>query len=279
MRCALLRLLALPVVLAAAAPSAFAQLEPAPSSPAYVRAGDTLATIAERYNLTIVELLTLNPGFGYGQLVEGTPIKLARSPVAPLLPERPDPARLSGSPQPPRRFDQSLDELVRQGVISPSDRALVRSSGDPAPLDVGAFEQACRGGALSPRECNSGIGLRWGRYSSSPPAPATKPLSSREQALLDQIRSAPVSSWRRYGQCQYDWGGWKLHGNGVRTTAADCGGTALRWVIAVSCPRLMVATRSRDGKWNQWEPPAGPDSKFRQGEDEMVAALCANISN
>ena len=278
MRCALLRLLALPVALAAAAPSAFAQLESATSSPAFVRAGDSLAKIALRYDLSITELLQLNPSFGYGPLVEGTPIKLARSPVAPLLPERPDPARLSGSPLPPRRFDQSLDELVRQGVISPSDRALMRSSGDPAPLDGEALRRACSAGSLSDRECNSRLGLRQESYPSLQPAPASKPRSAREQALLDQIRSAPTGGWRRYGKCSYEWNAWKMVGNGTRTTAADCGGTANRWIVGVNCERLTVNTYRSDTGWQGWEAPAEPES-YRGGEDEMVAALCANISD
>jgi len=42
-----------------------------------------------------------------------------------------------------------------------------------------------------------------------------------------------------------------------------------------------VATQSRvrgqPREWSEWEPPSGPESKFRKGEDEMVAALCANV--
>lgn len=107
----------------------------------------------------------------------------------------------------------------------------------------------------------------------------TKPLSPREAAFLEKIRSkSNLPTWRRYGQCRYDWSGWKLHPNGTRTTAAHCGGTLMRWIIAVSCDRLLVAIRSRDGEWNEWEQPSGPESKFRKGEDEMVAALCANVT-
>jgi hypothetical protein len=110
----------------------------------------------------------------------------------------------------------------------------------------------------------------------------TKPLSLREAGLLKKIRSKSNSpAWRRYGQCEYDWSGWKLHPNGTRTTAADCGGTAMRWIIPVSCNRLLVATQSRvrgqPREWSAWEPPSGPENKFRKGEDEMVAALCANV--
>jgi hypothetical protein len=89
-------------------------------------------------------------------------------PSAVPVPLRPDPARLKGAATVPKRFDQSLDELVRQGVVTPGERSLVRGGGAGlAPLDAGAFQQACRGGALSTRECRSGIALRWGRRSTS----------------------------------------------------------------------------------------------------------------
>lgn len=81
---------------------------------------------------------------------------------APQPPLRLDPQRL-GELKPPKRFDQSLDELVRQGVVTPDERSLLRGGRGLAPLDVGAFQRACRGGALSPRECRTGIAVRWGR--------------------------------------------------------------------------------------------------------------------
>lgn len=110
-------------------------------------------------------------------------------------------------------------------------------------------------------------------------SPQVKPLSTREQTLLQRIRSGgQAPQWRTYGQCNYDWAGWKLHANGTRTTEADCGGAGMRWTVGVSCDRLLVSRRTTDSGWSNWERPAGPDNKSRQGEDEMVAALCANTA-
>ncbi len=72
------------------------------------------------------------------------------------------PSQLMPQAQPPKRFDQSLDELVRQGVVTPDERTFLRG-GASAPLDGPAFQRACRSGALSVRECRGGIALRWGR--------------------------------------------------------------------------------------------------------------------
>ncbi|MFM8260089.1 MAG: peptidoglycan DD-metalloendopeptidase family protein [Vulcanococcus sp.] len=52
---------------------------PPPQEPARVRFGDTLAKIAERYNVTIKDLLSLNPGLEAARLVVGTQIQVARS--------------------------------------------------------------------------------------------------------------------------------------------------------------------------------------------------------
>ena len=87
----------------------------------------------------------------------------AASPAAPAAAAlRTDPAQLGAAP-PPRRFDQSLDDLVRQGVVTPGERSLMRGGGGPQPLDVGAFQAACRSGALSTQECRGGVAIRWGR--------------------------------------------------------------------------------------------------------------------
>ncbi len=190
----------------------------------------------------------------------------------------------------PLRFDQSLDELVRQGVVSPAERQRIRSGNRATPQQTPAHQQACRSGALPEEECNSGVVVRWRgkgdtlRAVQSPAndglpsiEPSIKPLSSREQALLQRIRSGGhVPQWRTYGQCNYDWAGWKLQSNGIRTTAAYCGDSARRWTVGVSCDRLLVAVHTNESGWSDWKRPAGPDNKAHQGEDEMVAALCAN---
>jgi len=80
--------------------------------------------------------------------------------AAPPEPLRPDPAQLST--EPPARFDASLDALVRDGVVTPSERSRIRSGGGMTPFNVPAHQQACRSGALSDQECRTGLVVRWG---------------------------------------------------------------------------------------------------------------------
>jgi hypothetical protein len=188
------------------------------------------------------------------------------------------------------RFDQSLNELVRQGVVSPDELRRIRSGATATGQQSPAHQRACISGALSEQECNTGVVVRWRGTSAinnqlvfpvddglPSVVPSIKPLSSREQALLQSIRSGgQAPQWRAYGQCNYDWAGWKLQSNGIRTTAAYCGDSARRWTVGVSCDRLLVAIHTTHSGWSGWDRPAGPESRARQGEDEMVAALCAN---
>ena len=78
-------------------------------------------------------------------------------------PLRPDPAALPS--RPPARFDASLDALVLDGVVSPAERARIRSGSGMTPFNVPAHQQACSSGALSQQECSSGLVVRWrGRF-------------------------------------------------------------------------------------------------------------------
>jgi LysM repeat protein len=137
-----------------------------------VRFGDTVLKIAQRYGLTIQELLSLNPGLETGRLVVGSQLRLAQSariaapvtrpefqaPVQSLAPL--PPVMRPGTPEPRpeavRRFDASLDALVREGVVTPGERVRVRGS-LLSPQEAATRSKACRAGALSVQECNSGV--------------------------------------------------------------------------------------------------------------------------
>ncbi|MDA0718021.1 MAG: M23 family metallopeptidase [Cyanobacteria bacterium] len=117
--------------------------------------------------------------------------------IRPLAqPLRPDPAALPS--RPPARFDASLDELVRDGVVSPVERAQILSGSGMTPFNVPAHQQACSSGALSQKECNSGLVVRWrGRINNGEgrlplPLPLTVPVSALLAGAGGNFRLADV---------------------------------------------------------------------------------------
>jgi murein DD-endopeptidase MepM/ murein hydrolase activator NlpD len=127
-------------------------------------------------------------------------------PLVPLAqPLRPDPATLPS--RPPARFDASLDALVRDGVVSPAERARIRSGSGMTPFPVPAHQQACRSGALSQQECSSGLVVRWrgrfnqgsgsgsgadGGFAGQPLPPLTVPVSALLAGAGGTFRLADV---------------------------------------------------------------------------------------
>lgn len=75
-------------------------------------------------------------------------------------------------------FDQSLDALVRHGVVTAAERQRVLSADDRRLGLPGVTSEACRSGALSGQECRLGFSVRWrGRYGD-----IKAPISSRIDA-------------------------------------------------------------------------------------------------
>lgn len=109
-----------------------------------------------------------------------------------------------------------------------------------------------------------------------PLPPLTYDVTPKQQEILNKIynpvNEAPKN--RVFGVCSYDWSGWKLIKD-VRVTDRTCGSNPTQR-IAVSCQTLKTNTLS-DNKWAGWISPI--DKNAKKGEDMMVAALCANITN
>ena len=95
----------------------------------------------------------------------------------PAVPLKPDPAQISTA-EPPRRFDQSLDQLERSRVITPLERRGLEAGQPQAPLDVSRYQKACREGALSREECASGVAVRSLPRSRSASTPSSVPVSA-----------------------------------------------------------------------------------------------------
>ena len=97
-----------------------------------------------------------------------------------------EPPAASTQARPRGHFDDALDALVRDGVVSPAERARVRSTAGSRPQDAQALRRACMSGAISDQECRSGVVVRL-RGRSNGAGEATGALSG-ESARLESLR-------------------------------------------------------------------------------------------
>lgn len=94
-----------------------------------------------------------------------------------------------------------------------------------------------------------------------------------QQQIIERIKQQQSNN-KQFGECSYSWDSWKLSPDGVRTTKRQCR-QEVEALVAVSCP-ILKTNSIDDGKWGEWRSPLAPNAK--QGEELMVAALCANIA-
>ena len=95
-------------------------------------------------------------------------------------------------------------------------------------------------------------------------------LSEKEKALLQRISALKAPRWRTFGACRYDWAGWKLMPDGVRTTSVQCGpetaatttGAAPAASVAVHCDTLKLSLRSGDQAYAT--PPLTPERQAQR---------------
>jgi len=107
-------------------------------------------------------------------------------PARPPAPQKPlqPPAELRVKP--PQQFDQSLESLERNRIITPHERRKLEGRTGSLPIDVPRLQQACRTGALSKRECSSGVAFRKrsARTETAKPYRPLSPISVPVSALL-----------------------------------------------------------------------------------------------
>ncbi len=108
------------------------------------------------------------------------------------------------------------------------------------------------------------------------PTPPPINITPKQQDILNKIYNQDfekaTETKRIFGSCTYDWSGWKMSADRVRSTIRVCNGKEQR--IAVSCEALKTNEYVND-KWTGWISPVS--NAAEKGEDLMVATLCSNV--
>lgn len=107
--------------------------------------------------------------------------------------------------------------------------------------------------------------------------PINTAAPSKQQVILERImKENQAATDKKFGDCYYAWGQWKLSADGVRTTTRQCIDESAQEPssVAVSCSVLKVNVFKKQ-QWEGWRNPMAKGA--RKGEASMVAALCANV--
>ena len=94
-------------------------------------------------------------------------------------------------PQPPLGFDQPLEDLERQRVITPQERLGLETGRVGVPIRSNHRSEACRDGALSRQECASGVVTRTGSPRVTFQRSRSQPVRIPVSALL-AVQIAPT---------------------------------------------------------------------------------------
>ena len=120
--------------------------------------------------------------------------------------------------------------LLSQAIVSPLRAQTTAESATPA---------VSQPAAASPAEA---------------PTTQGQELSEKEKALLQKINALKAPRWRSFGACRYDWAGWKLMVDGVRTTGMECSPETSKQAaneqVAVHCDSLKLSVITGDQAWS-----------------------------
>ena len=117
----------------------------------------------------------LAPASGAGAKGSGAAIPARQAPVqpAPESVRAPEPMRARPQewpPEAPRRFDRSLDALVRDRVVTPREVQIRVHDGLARPLTPSVRDEGCSSGAFSARECGGRAAVQFRPRGSGSPA-------------------------------------------------------------------------------------------------------------
>ena len=100
------------------------------------------------------------------------------------------------------------------------------------------------------------------------PVQAKKPLVKAKpvEAAKPKQTLAKSADWRTYGPLQVDWGNWQAMGGSQVVPTLNAQGQAL--YLAVNCSARKINATSADGSWKTWE---APKNRF---EKDLVKDRC-----
>jgi len=249
-----------------------------------VQSGETLSVIADRYGVSMQNLVALNGISDPNQVDVGRTLKLRGTPkpaakpaaakpapkpqavaAKPAAKPAPQPAAKPAS-QPVVAKPVAAKPVVAQPAASPAPAAAaapVAAKPEPKPATETSTSATATPAAAAP-------------VAAKPePKPAAKPATTTVAAKPAAKPAAAASSkpgkpaspdWRNYGPLQVDWANWQPMGGSYVAPSLNSDGQPL--YLAINCNAKRLNATGQSGTWKTWD---APQSDF---EHKLINDLC-----
>jgi LysM repeat protein len=217
-----------------------------------VKSGETLSVIADRYGVSMQNLITLNSLKDPDQLEAGSKLKLRTSPKQAAKPAS------KPAPKPAPQTAAAVKPAAKQVAQT---TAVVKPAAKPQPAQTQATATTAAPTATT-------------TVASAQPKPEPKPAAQPVVAkpapkpTTTAAKASKPSSpdWRSYGPLQVDWANWQPMGGSYVAPSLNSDGQPL--YLAINCGAKRLNATGQSGTWKTWD---APQSDF---EHKLINDLC-----
>jgi LysM repeat protein len=235
-----------------------------------VQSGESLSVIANRYGVSLQNLIAINGISDPNQVVVGQTIKLRGTPKpAPKPAPKPVAAKPKPAPKPaPVAAKPATQPTPKPAVAAQPAATPVASKPEPKPAVATAAPAATTTVAAKPetKPEPKPEPKPAAKPAATPVAakPAAKPATTAAKPAKPGKPSAP--DWRNYGPLQVDWANWQPMGGSYVAPSLNSDGQPL--YLAINCNAKRLNATGQSGSWKTWD---APQSDF---EHKLINDLC-----
>ena len=203
-----------------------------------VQTGETLSLIAQRYGVSMQNLVAINNLSDPNQVVVGQTLKLRGTP-------KPKPAAKPVAAQP-------AAQPASTPVATKSAPTVVAEKPEPTPEPK-----------PEPKPDATPVAAKPKAEVKPEPKPEAKPVAA---ASTTKPGKASTPDWRSYGPLQVDWANWQPMGGSYVAPSLNSSGQPL--YLAINCNAKRLNATGQSGTWKTWD---APQSDF---EHKLINDLC-----
>ena len=258
-----------------------------------VNSGETLSSIASRYQVRSRDLMALNNLRNANHVEVGQTLRLPSNAVMPRPAFKPVAVTpIPGATEHTIAKGQTLTQIAKAYKLPVASLISINQLSDPNKVEVGTRLYLTDPSFQTPsttqaQPATTEPSVTAGRtvvtvqptvQAKATPvqtkAVQTKPVQVKTpvakakpvEAAKPQQTLAKSADWRTYGPLQVDWGNWQAMGGSQVVPTLNAQGQAL--YLAVNCSAKKINATGSDGSWKTWE---APKNRFEQ---DLVKDRC-----